>query len=324
MNKETETPDVTSDQSTDHDTRSDIDRELERVESIEVELRGEGEQGEAKASVAPADEAPVKAPAPKASADEPAEAKEVLVERLRREMHKQPAQKQKKGSSGLVAILAVLVIGLLGLVGWLVFDKMRVDSELSNARQSLSAKEGQISSLSSKSSNSSMDTKEVAKPSAPVADSVYRTIPEWGVRYKVADIEKDKDVTYAFSIGAEGSDLLGVRSVTTARTVKNPGVYADNDYACGNPEQSIGHIIRMTADQYNQSMKDFNASGNPLSSVGDAMKVGDMYYLYRRSQGMSCTQTSPPSQKFKEHADKWQSYGKYIEDSVVKKLELIK
>lgn len=325
MNKETETPDIANEQSTEVDARSDIERELERVESIEVELRGEsGQTNNEASSVSSIDETPAKAPiaVPKAPVEDSVETKEALIERLRREAHQQSAK--KKGSSRLMALLILVVVGLLGAVGWLVFDKMRVDGELASAQQSLSVKDGQISSLTAKSGAQPVDTKEVAKPSAQVADGVYRTIPEWGVRYKVADIEKDKDVTYALSISNEGGELLGVRSVATARAVKNPGVYTNTTYPCGNPEQAFGHIVRMSASEHSKSMQEFNAGGNPLSSVGDAKKVGDYYYIYRRAQAMSCVMTSPPSQAFKEHIEKWQSYGKYIEDSVIKKLESTK
>lgn len=322
MNKETETPDVANEQSTEVDTRSDIERELERVESIEVELRGDGvgvqpDEGGAKAALEP-----VEAASPPVIEEKTVNRKEVIMDQMRNNMTNSSA-KPKKLSAG-IAVLTVLVIALMGVVGWLVFDKMRVDSELASAQQSISAKDGQISSLTAKSGTQSADAKEAAKPSAQVADGVYRTIPEWGVRYKVADIEKDKDVTYALSISNEGSELLGVRSVATARTVKNPGVYTDTTYPCGNPEQAFGHIVRMSASEHSKSMQEFNAGGNPLSNVGDAKKVGDYYYIYRRAQAVNCVMTSPPSQAFKEHIEKWQSYGKYIEDSVIKKLESTK
>lgn len=322
MNKETETPDVANEQSTEVDTRSDIERELERVESIEVELRGDGvgvqpDEGEAKAALEPVEVAPLPV-----IEEKTVNRKEAIMDQMRNNMAGSTA-KPKKLSAG-IAVLTVLVFVLMGVVGRLVFDKMRVDRELASTQQSISAKDGQISSLTAKSGTQSADAKEVAKPSAQVADGVYRTIPEWGVRYKVADIEKDKDVTYALSISNEGSELLGVRSVATARTVKNPGVYTDTTYPCGNPEQAFGHIVRMSASEHSKSMQEFNAGGNPLSNVGDAKKVGDYYYIYRRAQAVNCVMTSPPSQAFKEHIEKWQSYGKYIEDSVIKKLESTK
>ena len=232
-------------------------------------------------------------------------------------------ENRKKVSANLI-ILGVLVVALLGVIGWLVFDKMRVGSELSNTQQSLSAKESQISSLMAQSSSQAANTsaESVANPAVPASD-VYRSIPEWGVRYKVEDIEKDKDVTYALFPRNGGSDLLGVRSVATARAVNNPGVYPGENYPCANPDQSFGHIVRMTTEQYNQASREASA-GDAFAGVGDAVKVGDMYYMYRRSQVVSCLQTSPPSNKFKEHTDKWESYGKYMENNVVKKLELIK
>lgn len=308
MNKETETPDVANEQSTEVDTRSDIERELERVESIEVELRGDGEQGEAKASVAPADEAPVKAPAPPPVAEEKTvNRKEVIMDQMRNNMAGSTA-KPKKLSAG-IAVLSVLVVALLGAIGWLVFDKMRVDSELSNARQSLSVKEGQISSLSSKSSSSSADAKEAAKPSAQVADKTYRAIPGWNVKYKVSNAAKDEDLVYSLTVKDHG-ELLEVHSLKALR-LKAPGITHGTSYPCG--ESSLGVIIRYTGPQLEAAAKE-SLYGSDLKQL--AKKVGEHYYHFT---GTTPNCMGDPS--LAANQKEWFESSKYVGE-IVKNLEV--
>ena len=279
--------DQPSNQTTDNtpivDDRTELDKRLEEIESIEahavtkplsnVQADRLGESGSETPAVqaAPADAAPVE------EQEDPAI---VAARNSMRSAERSKATKRnrKKKSSAVIILLGLLLVAAVAAVAWLLYQQQEADSRLSATQGTLAETKQELIGLQQKQK---ADAAKVAQEAAPeekpvsVATQEYREIPEWGVRYKLT--AESKDLTYGVFSVQPNSESLGFASLTL---VRKAGINNETQQLkCG--IGSAGLVQRMSE----VGMKEMFPTDAQLAQVVHK-KVGEYNYVYRMPQGL--------------------------------------
>lgn len=251
----------------------DIDKELERVESIEggkddvdsVEVAEATEEKIVEPTIEPVLEFGAETVAPKPTIEE-------IIGK-----NAEQSPKSKKPLGWILVCLALLLI-LAGLVGYYFYDKMNQEqavaslkTQLSDADQQKQAAVNQLASLKA------AQTK--AESEAKAQDDVkYREIPELGVRYKVTDVTKDQ----IYAAFPKSSDQVTVAFSTLALSsvVEKSKTGNINEYPC-----SLSSSGPQSISYYKDSSAMVGAEGSEKTAVSKAgKKIGDGYFYFAATQ----------------------------------------
>lgn len=301
------------------DGRTEIDRELERVESIEATSGGAvgAEQDDGSDLDLPdefddeveQESEPVKPEPKRISEIKPREDKkdtpepkaiepvkpakpvlkppkkpneEALLKKIRHDMNKADAGSKNKStlaSTASVVLMILVILVLLGLCGWLYYQKMNTDNQLESANQRLAAA-GQAQVTAPAT------TDEDAAAIAEAAKDSYKKLPWWNLRYK-AD---DSDIETKLIVNADGSEKIGLYSPELVRMTTNRHLVAGSDEAaraaraCGD-DAYFATILRIKAIDVEVNGKldpaKLKAFYTAESEFGASLykKVGSNYYL---------------------------------------------
>jgi hypothetical protein len=163
---------------------------------------------------------------------------------------------EQKPSRKKTIWLVIIILALIASnTGWALFY-LKQQGELT----------AQINTLKAQNIKLTKDNKDLQSKDDSVDTTVYREIPELGVKYKVTD--QTKDLTYTYL--ADGTVRIGFSTV------------ALTDAGCDSSGMAAGAIARYKAG-------DMNATGNgdtPIEKVKDAKKIGNYYYLYAAPQSV--------------------------------------
>lgn len=116
-----------------------------------------------------------------------------------------------------------------------------------------------------------------------ISSEEFRTIPEWGVKYKVTDT--NKEVMHGiFNIGGASRESIGFFSIDLARKLNSP--QQGETITCG--VGSAGLINRYSEDEYQKQIKAAQPSG--ITATAPNKKIGEYRYVYVSPQGTCSTQ----------------------------------
>ncbi|MDO8335418.1 MAG: hypothetical protein Q7T74_01380 [Candidatus Saccharibacteria bacterium] len=176
-----------------------------------------------------------------------------------------PEQKpSKKKTIWLVIIILALIASN---VMWALFF-VKQQGELNT----------KISILTAKNVKLTNDNKDLQKADSKDDDTtVYREIPELGVKYKVTN--QTKDLTYAYNFGF-GQSSIGFSSTALVKAANANN--NDGTTLCGSSNGAAGIITSYkTGDKV-----DTAADSTPVEQVKDAKKVGNNYFIITKPQGV--------------------------------------
>lgn len=218
------------------------------------------------------------------------EEKAKKLEDIKQKLASEPS---KDGRSSLrVGLIVVSVLALIGfgLAAWLYMQPSSADDELTQARAELSKQQEKYNKdiRQAKGDQEAIkkkmdDVKKKAAAEAVKQERSYRTIPEWNVRFKLN--EKNKDLVFSYEVLDNGSGgsaehvLISTKSLSLERT---PQAVDKRPYACGPASGASGFLSRLNESEY-QKIK--NESSEDLGYK----KVGEHYYIWGTMPGY-CSQ----------------------------------
>lgn len=266
-NKDTEEKDLEVSPLSDDDVyERDIDKELERVESLEGGKADitEGISDDA-IEATPGIEATVETEAPKPT----------IVEIINKKAD--TSQKPKK-PFGWIFLCIVLLLALAGAVGYYFYDKTNQSETLASLQTQIDDANQQEQVAAKKLAElKAAQAKAVDEKAA--ADAVkYREIPEFGLRYKVA--QAMEGLIYSYKPEVSGATVqFSSLELANIREEKSP--------ANGKTEQvfpcSFGGTALSGITQYDNGDM-ITTAGQPVSKVGK--KIGEKYYALNEPQGL--------------------------------------
>mgnify|MGYP003393045902 CR=1 FL=1 len=135
-----------------------------------------------------------------------------------------------------------------------------------------------ISILTAKNLKLAQDNKDLQNADNKDEDvTVYREVPELGVKYKITD--QTKDLTYAYSYGFEKSSVgFSSTALIKAANANNH----DGTLLCGSENGAAGIITSYKAGD----KLDLADVSTPIEQVKDAKKVGSNYFVIAKPQGV--------------------------------------
>lgn len=271
--------------------KSAIDIELERVESIENK---DVATDEASASEAEAD---TETAAPtETDASEPAQLPVSLPEDNNKKVSlddiiQRHGLEKKAHKKPVVWIILTLLFFLLaaGLAGLYAYTSHQQASQ-QQALQSEIDQQRATSQDLSQQLQAAQKSLAAAKDKATATQSAvdYRQIPEWDVRYKQTDV--NRDLTYSYSLFQEAGMAIPRLSFSTPVISAIADKQADAvSYPCGPQAAPLGWIARYTKEQLAAAKQ--AVAGTPQAKVYDAaIKQGDVYYLTGTAQAACSTE----------------------------------
>lgn len=260
------------------DERTEQEKALERIESIEVhhtdknvEKSIDGVKGGANKLN---DSQP---PVPAGSATERAESTSTEQQGehpallAARKKAKSPKERSERKAPVVLILLLLLLLAAVAAAGWFFYQQQEAQNELSQVQDSLTTKDQKINSLTAANAKLTEASEESDQNSEGQPAAQYREIPEWNVRYEVTDA--NKNVVYGVVSLQDNSESLGFMSLDVAREV---GINQESQQlSCG--IGSAGMIMRLTE----AGMKEFSQDAEP-----DSQKIGEHYYVYIAPQSL--------------------------------------
>lgn len=280
------------------DERSDIDKRLEEIESIERrDAMHRPEVADSSDELKPedaSDDIPVRT---EKKLSDPPKSIETATPTRDSELDREEAKKQsalvaarekmntarkddtsaakKRSYTWIIVLLVVLLLAAAGFATWLFMREQQAATQLSSTQTDLSLAQQELGVLKKKQADTEAamqaeedDTDAVAQ--APVKK--YREIPEWGVRYEVT--EANKDITYGLNTIQPKIESFGFFSLSLAREA---GIHPESQQlACG--IGSAGLVNRMSDAAYQEQ---FAQAASVLSK-----KIGEYYYVFMSPQGV--------------------------------------
>lgn len=261
------------------DNRNEQEKELERIESIEASHISQNTSQIKNDNAGSLDGMRTGANQKKqdAVADTSDTATEKMTDAGKDEEHpallaaRQKAKNTKKRNGHKrigFALLIVLLLAAIAAAGWFFYQDMQAQQRVSQVESDLATKElalAELTVLNEKLSALADDAKQDENDNQGQAVEEYRQIPEWNVRYKVTD--ENKDLSYGVVMVGDGRESIGLLSLEVTREA---GVNQETqELKCG--IGSIGMITRMNEEQ----MKEFSQGSDIESS-----KIGEYHYVY--------------------------------------------
>jgi hypothetical protein len=251
----------------------DIDKELERVESIEggkEDLDSSESIDETESSVEPIAETPIESVAPKPTIDE------IMSKNIDRPV-------KNKKPVGWIIVSIILLLALAGAIGYYFYDKMNQDQTVANLRTQINdsdqQKQAAINQLASlKASQAKAENEAKAQD-----DIKYREISEFGIRYKLTETTKDQ--TYA--VFPKSTDQISIAFSTLALSglIEKSKSGDTDEYPCA---LNISGPQTISYYKDGATMIGSDAGGkSPVSKVGK--KVGDGYFYFVAAQSACST-----------------------------------
>lgn len=297
--------DLVQQKADDIDTRTDIDRELERVEGIEsdaddilddeddvvdmaaddqedVPVRRIDDISRAAADAKPEKEVP-------AVKDEPAKEENAsLIDKMRAEMATSTKKAEKrlpKKSGGSKSVLVSVLMSLLafaaiGAAGWLFLQKIDSDTKITSLEQQLRNREQELvqkpRTAPAKNATESPETTVRLAANGAVING-YRMIPEWTMRYKATD--GSQDLSFAVE-PLYGGETMKVRSLSLMRAkpadLSNGAIDSCKAYS---EDGTLAVVRRMTKATYDDllAMPETIENKDVKKNV---KKLGDWYFAF--------------------------------------------
>jgi hypothetical protein len=251
----------------------DIDKELERVESIEG-----GKDDVDSVEVAESTEEKIVGPTVESVSEFGAETvapKPTIEEIIGKNAEQSP--KNKKPLSWIL-ICIVLLLALAGLAGYYFYDKMSQDQTVANLKTQLSDVDQQKqAAVNQLASLKAAQTK--AENEAKAQDDVeYREIPELGVRYKVTDVTKDQ--IYAAFPKSQDQVTVAFSTLALSSVVEKSKTGSVNEYPC-----SLNSSGPQSISYYKDPNAMVGVEGSEKAAVSKAgKKVGEGYFYFTAAQ----------------------------------------
>jgi cell division protein FtsB len=213
---------------------------------------------------------------------------EALLLQARQKAQENSRASKKGGAAKIMAwVFGFLLLLALGAAGYFYWQYTSQQQAAAAAQQTVSTQQPKIAALQSEVDQLKKST-AAAQPATPAptqsAAVKYREIPEWGVRYKVT--EANKNLTYTYSMRDAGS-VRGVSmlsfSTTDVTAIRSASPDANGgSYPCTSAMGQSGLITRFSQPQYTAAQKE-----DPTLSNG-VTKIGDYYYLAVPPQQNGC------------------------------------
>lgn len=289
MNTDTKntSDDQPSSQTTDNppivDDRTELDKRLEKIESIEAHtITKQQNKVQSDRSSESESETPVVQATPSdTTLVEEQEDPAIVAARnsMRSAERSKATNRSHKGkSSAAIIILGLLFVAAATAVAWLLYQQQETDSQLSATQGNLADTKQELIELQQKQKvNAAKAAQEVAPEEKPASSATqeYREIPEWGVRYKLTP--ENEGLTYGVFSVQSNSESLGFASLAL---VRKAGVN-DETQQLKCDIGSAGLVQRMNE----VGMKEVFPTDAQLNQVV-RKKVGEYNYVYRMPQGL--------------------------------------
>lgn len=302
---ESNTSDLMQQKADDVDTRTDIDRELERVEGIEsdaedilddeddavnmaandqedVPVRRIDGISQTTAAIKPEKEVSIAKDKPVKEENTP------LIDKMRAEMAVSAKRAEKqlpKRSSGSKSVLVSVLMSLLafaaiGAAGWLFLQKIDSDNKITNLEQQLRNREQELTQKPKTTpvKNTTQSPENTVRFSANGAVvNGYRMIPEWTMRYKATD--GSQDISFAVE-PLYGGETMKVRSLSLMRAkpadLSNGAIDSCKAYS---EDGTLAIVRRMTKATYDDLMAMPETIENK-DVKKNVKKLGDWYFAF--------------------------------------------
>lgn len=192
-----------------------------------------------------------------------------------------PQSKPKRPLVWMI-VTAVLVLALGGLAAVYYLQTVAMKDKTSNLQSQVDTANAQVAAKQ----------KQLDDKAAAAADdsTVYREIPEIGVKYKLT--EANKDVTYAYLSGDSKSAVIGFSTVEIAGgikvTDKKTGAVS---YPCSGANAPLGVISKYVDGSTEVGV------GPGMTAAAIGKKIGGAYYVYQSPQAACSADTSLDSQQ---------------------------
>lgn len=287
---DTDEKNLTEDRPPVEDTRSELDKKLEQIESIEAKgamarpRRGAAQEDQLAENNA---QRPAKSPAVEV---EPAEDPAIIAARetMRAAERNKAAKKASPKRSKSLLVLLVVVVFVAGVaLAWMWYQQNQTKEQLSSTQASLGAAQANVAALKRSQQQLANEKEAEEDTSATLEQSPkqeHRLLPEWGVRYEVND--QNKDLGYGLFTVQSDSESLGFYSIDLARA--NGVSNESQNLKCG--VGSAGLIVRLSE----KGLKEQYPDKTSLEGVSHK-QIGTHTYVYRSPQN-ACSASSQKEQ----------------------------
>lgn len=183
---------------------------------------------------------------------------------------------EKHSKAKTMWLLVILFLLVLSNTVWGLFA-LQLNNEREQETKSASSLAIQKLSLESKLKDVEATKSEVPKESS-ATDTSWRQIPELGVKFKAT--ETNRDLTYSYDTFKEGSATVETILLSTTKLIQASEKDDTGRSLCSSNNGPAGAITKYKAGTI------LPVAGTVVDEVKDAVKVGDSYLIFQKSQSL--------------------------------------